>query len=558
MNQAKSKKKATRSRTHIVLDKQQYRFLLDNIEEMVLILSKTGKILFANNKALEVSGYLEREFIGSSVWNLLTKGSLKAAVYSLAQEFLGKPQQSLEVDIRTKEGRIRTLEFAPGSAPVRKYGTLVGVLINGRDITERKQAMEALEESEERYRTFIESTHEMVQSIAPDGKILFVNNSWLKALGYQESDLAALKLFDVIHPDSLEHCKARFGEVMAGKKLTRIQAKFITKDGRAIYIEGSALPRIIKGGKVTATVGFFHDVTERKQAEERLKTSEERFRAIFENAPDAMYLCDSQGFFIDGNRVAERILGRPKEEVIGKSFLKLRIISKENIPKALKLIARGVKGESTGPDILTLKVKTGKSIEVEISTHPIILKGKRVILGIARDITERKKAEEKYKLLFDTSYDAIMTLAPPSWNFTSGNRSAIEMFGVKDEKDFVSRAPWEYSPETQSDGQPSKDKAKAMILKAMEEGSNFFEWIHQRLRGEVFPATVLFTKVKIEGSEFLQATVRDITERKRMEEELLRRVEELEKINTLMVGRELKMAELKKRIRELESQLEEK
>ena len=137
-----------------------------------------------------------------------------------------------------------------------------------------------------------------------------------------------------------------------------------------------------------------------------------------------------------------------------------------------------------------------------------------------KEITERKQAEEKYRSLFVSSRDAIMTLAPPDWKFTSGNPTAFKLFGTKNEAEFVSLGPWEVSPEYQPNGQLSSVKAKEMIGKAMKEGSNFFEWTHKRIDGTEFYTTVLLTRMKLEGKNILQATVRDITERKRVEKAL--------------------------------------
>ncbi|MDD5133014.1 MAG: ATP-binding protein [Candidatus Nanoarchaeia archaeon] len=125
-----------------------------------------------------------------------------------------------------------------------------------------------------------------------------------------------------------------------------------------------------------------------------------------------------------------------------------------------------------------------------------------------------------FNILYNTSKDAIMTLEPPTWKFTSGNPATIEMFKTKTEKKFASLGPWILSPKYQSDGQLSKVKAKKMIALAMKNGSNYFEWIHKRLNGENFTATVLLSKVEEAGKTYLQATVRDINKEKLAEANL--------------------------------------
>jgi PAS domain S-box-containing protein len=157
-----------------------------------------------------------------------------------------------------------------------------------------------------------------------------------------------------------------------------------------------------------------------------------------------------------------------------------------------------------------------------------------------------------FRALYEASMDAIMTLEPPTWRFTAGNPATIKMFRVKDEKQFISLGPGDLSPEKQLDGQLSSAKAKKMIMEAMKNGNKTFEWTHKRYQGENFPAIVVLTKVEVNGKEFLQATVKDISELKKAEEILKERAAELEKMNKLMIGRELKMVELKEKIMMLE------
>jgi C4-dicarboxylate-specific signal transduction histidine kinase len=154
------------------------------------------------------------------------------------------------------------------------------------------------------------------------------------------------------------------------------------------------------------------------------------------------------------------------------------------------------------------------------------------LMGRQFSLEELVVSQKRYKILFETNRDAIVTLSPPGWLFTAGNQAAVEMFRCKNEGHFISFAPFELSPEFQPDGKPSKDKALEMINIAMERGSHFFEWRYKKLDGDEFPATVLLTRVEIEkGKPFLQATVRDITEIKQAELEILEKNRQLLDIN---------------------------
>ena len=172
------------------------------------------------------------------------------------------------------------------------------------------------------------------------------------------------------------------------------------------------------------------------------------------------------------------------------------------------------------------------------------------VYGIFQDITSNKKNEEKYKILFESSQDAIMVLEPPNWHFTSGNQATLKLFGLKDVEQLKSLGPADFSPEVQPDGQKSLDKSLNMINLTIKKGSNFFEWMHKKYQGKDFFATVLLTKVEIGSEYIIQATVRDITAEKE-------KINELEKMNKLLVGRELKMVELKEKIKKLENKTDE-
>jgi PAS domain S-box-containing protein/putative nucleotidyltransferase with HDIG domain len=192
-----------------------------------------------------------------------------------------------------------------------------------------------------------------------------------------------------------------------------------------------------KSGQPIGFRGIIRDITERKQAEEELRKSEERFKLIFEYAPDAFYLNDLKGYFIEGNKAAERITGFKREELIGGSFLKLNMLSLDQLPKAVTLLAKNALGKPTGPDEFILKRKAGDKVLVEITTHPIKFEKRTVVLGIARDITERKRAEylkkerekelrilyglsriiEREGITLDEIYQELTNILPAGWQY---------------------------------------------------------------------------------------------------------------------------------------------
>lgn len=400
-----------------------------------------------------------------------------------------------------------------------------------------------------------------------------------------------------------------------------------------------------------------------KFAQER-QISEKKFQTFFECAPDAYYICDYQGKFLEMNLAAEKITGYARDELVGKSFIDAGLLSKSQIPQAGLLYLEGIAGKSTEPNEFVLNKKDGSVVSVEVSSYPVTFGDEPVILGIARDISQRKQSEEdlqiahesltrvlegidahvyvadfetyeilymnkrmiedyggnfvgklchkifrnsstpcidcsnpnllnnfgepsdvyiwesqnqktqfwyrnydrairwtdqrlvrlqiavditeskkaanaimqseeRYRSLFEASHNAIMTLSPPDWRFNSGNSAMLETFGLENETQFLSLQPWQLSPEFQPGGQLSAEKAREMIEIAVEKGSNFFPWTHQRLNGEEFSATVQLKRVEIGDSFFLQATVRDVTNELLVHKMLMQKMDDLELINQL-------------------------
>ena len=176
--------------------------------------------------------------------------------------------------------------------------------------------------------------------------------------------------------------------------------------------------------------------TKRKGVDEEMKDSEERLKILFEFAPDAYFVNDFKGNFVHCNKAAEKLTGYKKKELLGKSFLKLKLLSPNQIPKAVNGLAKIIMGKTRPPVEYTLKNKDGNQVEVEISTYPIKIRGRALATAIARDITERKKAEEALKnalvdlqSTFNSTEDLIMLL-DKEFKIIRANLSTARFIGL--------------------------------------------------------------------------------------------------------------------------------
>lgn len=355
--------------------------------------------------------------------------------------------------------------------------------------------------------------------------IIYANDSFQKMVGKKP---IGKKCYKLIH-ELDKFVKGGAYETAVKTKKAAIIELFEPRLKKWLMIMATPVP---KKGKLVVCTQHIKDITERKETEKEF----EMLSSVIKQSTEGMAVADLKGNIIFANEAWSSMHGyKSPKELFGKNlsiFHNKEQIEKEVTPFNKKVIELGAfSGE------VWHITKDGKPFPTLMATS--LLKDEQgkpyAIAGIAMNITGRKKdekdlkeSEERYRTLYTTSADAIMTLEPPTWKFTSGNPSTVRMFKTKDEKQFVSLGPWEVSPEKQPDGRLSSEKAKAMIMKAMKEGSNFFEWMHKRYKGGDFPATVLLTRTEVEGKQFLQATVKDITELKEKEKELAKMEKEME------------------------------
>jgi len=263
-----------------------------------------------------------------------------------------------------------------------------------------------------------------------------------------------------------------------------------------------------------------------KEFEHQLLKSEQKYRTLTENINVGVYrnTPGAKGKFIEVNPAFLRMFGYKNKE----SILNLHVSDLYADPKARIKVSNKLKKQGFLRDEeVELKKKDGSGLICSISASAVMDEDGKITHydGIIEDITERKNielsltaSEERFRKLFDNAHDAFMTINPPNWNFTSGNPAMLKMYGIKDMDEYLNLTPADVSPKKQPDGRLSSEKAKEYIEKALEKGSYYFEWTHKKRNGKEFPATVLLTKVQVQDEVFLQATVRDISARKKEEE----------------------------------------
>ena len=411
------------------------------------------------------------------------------------------------------------------------------------DITERKRAEEAVRASEERFNLAVSGSADGIW----DWNVLtnedYFSERWCELVGYRRDELhPSFAVFvGLLHPDDHDEVLARVRRHLEQREPYAVEFRMRTKVGEYRWFLARGQAIWDEGGKATRMAGSITDITERRNSEEALRASHLRFARVAERAEEVIWEVDATGLYTYVSDGCRRVWGYDASEVVNKlHFYDLHPEEGREEFKRGAMAAFAQKESFRGlPNMIV--TKDGRVRWMSTNGLPMLEDDGTLAgyVGADADITERRNAEEavraseeRFRVLFESSRDAIMTLEPPSWAFTSGNAATVDMFRARNEEEFITYRPADLSPERQPDGRASADKAKEMIETAMREGSHYFEWTHARVDGEEFPATVLLTRMEYAGRVILQATVRDITEQKRAERDLRRAMEEAEQANS--------------------------
>ncbi|RME76834.1 MAG: PAS domain S-box protein [Planctomycetota bacterium] len=269
-------------------------------------------------------------------------GSCAAAALS------GQPVFATDVCTRASWEKLRPLALALGvrscwSFPIRdETGAVVGILASSHTTVrrpgrteqqelehwarlcalaiERDQRQAEIREHAELLHDLFESTSDLIQSVDERGRFLFVNRAWRETLGYEEHEIARLSVFDVIAPEHRNSCGRIFERLCNGElQQTLAETVFVARDGRRVWLEGN-VSASREAGRLVWTRGIFRDVTERREALEKLRASEERFRRLIENASDLITVFCPRGRIVYQSPSSERILGLSPVDLAGRSL----------------------------------------------------------------------------------------------------------------------------------------------------------------------------------------------------------------------------------------------
>ncbi len=404
--------------------KESERHLADIIEflpDATLVIDRQCRVTAWNRAMEDMTGVAARDMVGKGDYAyavpfygeprpilidlvLMPKGEVERKYYHIKHRgdlLIG------ETDVPVVRGEKR---FLSGWAhPIYDAsGQIVGAIECIRDITDKRRAEEALEQSETLYRLLAENASDMISRHRPDGTILYVTPSCESMLGYTPDEMTGRSASEFTVPEDIEGIWEAFNAARdAGEDRYRHEFRLIRKDGSLMWAE--TLSRLIRDarGDVVEVQSSIRDISKRREAEEALKENETRYRLLAENASDIIFTMDGDLRFTYISPSVERIRGYTVEEAMKQSIE--QALAPGSLEKAILVFHEELEKEKVQPLELwrkrTLELeetcRDGSTIWTETTFSILRDTEKRLsgFLGITRDITERKRSAEEKKRL---------------------------------------------------------------------------------------------------------------------------------------------------------------
>lgn len=512
-------KKIKRNKKEIIKSEQQYRRIFECSPQVIGIVDNDGTLLDVNRRIYDWLGYKPDEIIGMNFMELpfLPEDSKTVAEEKLYQMVLGKDEPLYELTFVTKNGEKRVGEVLLN--PIRdEQGRLDKLLVMARDITGWKKAKEALRRSEELFRSIVENSQAGIGMVDDAFQIVYANDRLCRIMEYPRKEIVGQDFRKFLDEDSKQLVADRYIRRQKGEKIPpKYEFSLVRKDGEKRRIEIVSTVINDQSGR-KRTLFQMLDITEQKQAEEALRQSEKDYRGLFENAHDAIFVfTPEKEIILDVNPRACEMYGFDRDEFIGMS---LEDIS-EDVPLGKKRIKKTLKRGSFHSFETIHYKKDGSQIFLEINAAVVDYKGQQAILSINRDITDRKKAEEKLRLekahldqLFESAQEGIV-MTDMEGKILRVNSEFSSMFGY-DQEEFLKKQVDELLvPEKELDSGVS-------LTMRVARGENVnFEAVRLRKDGSPIHVSVLGSPIFVDGAVVaVYAIYRDITERKLSEEKI--------------------------------------
>jgi PAS domain S-box-containing protein len=504
-----------------------------------------GNFLEVNDAYCNLTGYSKDELLSMNIRDLEeleTQEETARRILKIVQ--VGRDR--FETRHKCKDGRIIDVEISVNC--LETDGGRLFVFI--RDITQHKQAEEAFRESEERFRSIVETTNDAIISADSSGKIIFWNKAAENIYGYS-SEEAVGKPITIIIPETIQSSHEETYHRVAATGKSDFTGQ--TMESRSKRKDGSEFPAEISisfwvAGDNTFITALIRDITERKQAEEALRESEERLRSIVETAKDGVVNINSEGNIIFWNKSAEEMFGYSFDEIMGKPVTFLmppRFF--ENYESRMDEVVSVEQSEilRRKAEVVGLR-KDGTEFPVEHSIACWETKEGIFYTTILRDVTEHKQAdaalresEERFRSIMENANDAIF-FVDSRGNIHFFNRKAEELYGYTADE-IVGRPHSVLVPKRLQEIH-NNWMEKFLLLDEPAISGKIVEGIGERKDGSEFYVETSTALLKQEGETYLVAILRDITERKHAEEEKaklesqLRQSQKMEAVGLLSGG----------------------
>jgi len=516
----------------------RYRRLFEAARDGILILDiETGRITDVNPFLVELLNFFRDDMIGKTVGELSPFKDIESNKVMLQRLQDHGYVRYEDLPLETSDGRHIAVEFVCNVYPV---GDKEVIQCNVRDITVRKKADQQLV----LLNTCVSNLNDIVLITEaepinePGPKIVFVNEAFERITGYTPAEVLG-KSPRFLHGKNTDRkILAEIHQALAKGQPIRRQVINCKKDGTEYWMEIDIVPVLNKTGKCTHFAAIERDITESRNLKESLKL----FRTLMDQSSDAIEVIDPEtGRFLDFNETAYRRLGYSRDEMLSLSMRDV-LDARDN-----QFSLRGAMDELRRTGSRTIETrqqrKDGSTFPVEISVQ-YIEESRDYLVAVVRDITDRhrmektlRESEAKFRTLFEVSNDANFILY--NGLFVDCNDRASELFGMTREE-LIGQPPSRFSPEFQPDGRRSQDKATAVIEGALAGEPQFFEWVNQRPDGLAIYVDVSLNRYELVGKVYLQGIVRDITQRKRAEEQIAEQATFLDKAQDAIFVRDLK------------------